>query len=306
MNKRKIFFIVALLISGFAVFNTPASAEGNEPVEISISPVSHKIEIEQGETYSGKVTVANVGKKEFNYEMSVKPYGVTDAAYTNVTFEANEYTDIVNWITFSQNSGHLMPNESEVIDFTITVPEKAFSIGQYLVIVASAMSEVQNGQSGLDVIGSVGSVVYASISGDAKNSGEITENSIPSFYFSGPIYLKSTVKNTGDVHNTAVYKLEVRSIFSDDIIYSNNDEPYTHLVLPKTERTESWTWDAPMFGIFRVKQTIEYAGETSVEEQTIIVCPLWLIIAVVVTILLVIIWIIAKAKKRRNNRAYLS
>lgn len=301
MNKRKIFLIAALLLSSFAVFSASTSAKGDEPVEISISPVNHKIEIEQGETYNGKVTVANVGKKEFDYEISAKPYGVKNASYTDVTFEANEYTDIVNWITFSQESGHLMPNESNIIDFSITVPEKAISIGQYLVIVASAVNEVQDGQSGLDVIGSVGSVVYASISGDAKNSGEITENSIPSFYFSGPISLNSTVKNTGDVHNTATYKIEVRSMFSDDIIYSNSDEPYTHLILPKTERTESWTWDAPMFGIFHVKQTVEYAGDTSIVEKTVIICPLWLIIIVVVAILLVVLKIVLIVKKHRQN-----
>lgn len=299
MNKRKIFLTAALLLSSFVAFSTSASAEGDEPVEISISPVNHKIEIEQGETYNGKVTVANVGKKEFNYEISAKPYGVKNASYTDVTFEANEYTDIVNWITFSQESGHLIPNESNIIDFSITVPEKAISIGQYLVIVASAVNEVQDGQSGLDVIGSVGSVVYASISGDAKNSGEITENSIPSFYFSGPISLNSTVKNTGDVHNTVSYKVEVRSMFSDDIIYSNSDEPYTHLILPKTERTESWTWDAPMFGIFRVKQIIEYAGNTSEVESTVIVCPVWLIATVIIALLLIILKVIMVVRKRR-------
>ena len=174
MNKRKLFLIITLLLASFTIFGSASvSAEGNDQIEISISPVSHKLELEQGETYTGNVIVANTGKKEFDYEISVRPYGVADSSYSNVTFEANKYTDIVNWITFDQESGHLLPNESNTIKFTIAVPEKAVSIGQYLVIAASAVDQVPEEQSGLNVTGSVGSVVYATIAGDAKTPAKL-------------------------------------------------------------------------------------------------------------------------------------
>ena len=300
MKRRGIVAALTLLSIGAALLNINfVFAEDEKAAEIAISPASTKIELVQGELYEGKVTVANIGSTEFDYQIELRPFGVSGDDYTSITFEANEYTSIVNWTTLDKTTGHLAPNENEEIAFTIIVPEKALAGGQYFAIAASTINEPVN-QNGFTVNGSVASTIYATILGDAKNSGEIRDNTIPSFYFNGPVEFKSTVSNTGDIHNTATYKIEVRSAFSDDIIYSNEAEPYTHTIMPKTNRPETWTWNAPALGIFRVKQVIEYAGETSVAESTVVICPIWFIVAVVIIILLIVLKIVFAIRKRRD------
>lgn len=302
MKKLKLIAIFITSIISIAALGANTAIAEEDDAEIAISPVSNKIEISQGETYEGKVYVANVGEVDFDYEVEIRPFGVSDSTYLNVNYESNEYTSITGWTTLDKTSGHLEPNTNEAINYTITVPEKAFAGGQYFVIAASTTHELADSQTGFNITSSVASIVYATIAGDAENSGKIIENSIPSsFYFNGPVTLNSTVSNTGDVHNTATYTIEVSNAFNGEIVYSNSDEPLTHLILPKTERTESSSWDAPMFGVFHVKQTVEYAGDTSIVEKTVIICPLWLIIIVVVAILIVVLKIVLIVKKHRQN-----
>lgn len=302
MKRLKLLAILITFLVSTASF-APRSAIAEEgQAEIAISPVSNKIEIAQGETYTGKVYVANVGDIEFDYQVEIKPFGVSDSTYRNINYEDNEYTNITGWTTLSKTSGHLEPNSNEAIEYTVTVPEKAFAGGQYFVVAASTTQELEQGQTGFNITGSVASIIYTTIAGDAKNSGEIIDNAIPSsFLLNGPVEFKSTVKNTGDVHNTATYFFEVTNAFNGETIYSNREEPLTHLILPKTERTETSSWDTPMFGVFRAKQTIEYAGETSIKEQTIVVCPLWAIIAVIAIIAIIIVRIIMFSRKRRSK-----
>lgn len=304
MKIRK--FIPAFIISLLSLTLLGAkfaAATSDRDYEIGILPVSNKIEIAQGETYIGKVTVANMGLKEFDYEMEIKPFGISDSSYLNVNFEENEYTSIVGWTTLSKTTGHLTPGTHEEIEYTITVPEKAFAGGQYFAVAASITNSIED-EAGFSLTGSVASIVYTTISGDATNSGEITENSIPPFYFNGPIKLNSTVTNTGDVHNTATYTVEISNAFTGEVAYTNSDAPLTHIILPKTERTESTTWDAPLFGIFKVKQTIEYASETSITENTVIICPIWLIATVVALIAIIVLKIVFTVKKHRKEKIF--
>ena len=301
ISRGKVIFILGAFLFGTTLLTANTASASDNAVELAISPVSHKVELAQGETYEGKFYVANVGTEEFDYEVAVKPFGVSDVNY-NVNYEENEYTSIVGWTTLSRTTGHIEPNNKDEIVFTITVPEKAVAGGQYLAIVASTTDEVEENASGFNVTGGAASLVYASITGDAKNSGEITENSIPAFYFNGPAKFNSTVSNTGDVHNAATYTIEVRNFFSGEVIYENSNDPLTHIILPNTQRFESTSWETPMLGIFRAKQTIVYAGQTSVEEGIIVVCPAWFIFASIFVIVSLVVRIVLLFKKRRENR----
>ena len=84
----------------------------------------------------------------------------------------------------------------------------------------------------------------------------------------------------------------VKPLFSDEEVYTNIEEPMTSLILPETERYNTQSWEeAPMFGIFRVKQTIEIFGDVSTNERLVLFCPLWLLFIIIFAIILVIIFI---------------
>ena len=111
------------------------------------------------------------------------------------------------------------------------------------------------------------------------------------------------MKNDGNVHTDAEYTLQVWPLFSDEEIYTNEEEPETSMVMPGTERYHAKTVTTPSFGIFRVTQTVKIFGETSVVEKTVIICPLWLLFLILFVIIGLIIWIFAKVKKNNKRKS---
>ena len=128
-------------------------------------------------------------------------------------------------------------------------------------------------------------------------------NNIPTFNFSTPLSTSSMVENEGNVHTDAEYTLEIWPLFSDEEVYTNIEEPMTSLILPETKRYNIQTWDdAPMFGIFKVKQTVKIYDDVSVLEKTVIICPLWVLLVIVFIVVAVVIWFITRTKSRKNSK----
>lgn len=299
-------FIATLSIfGGLFLLNNPVNAEDLPDTFISMSPVSDKIEVTPGETYTGTFNVSNIGGKSFNYILETKPFSVSDENYENDFDTKNIYNDVTNWVTFDREGGSLEPNTTDRIAYTINVPENATPGGQYAAIAATTISEAYGSNGSVfNVSKSVAMIIYLTISGEVNRSGEIIENNIPSFYFEGPISAGSLVSNTGNIHNEAEYILEINNFFTGELAYSNSEKPETHLILPDTKRYSEIKWDnAPMLGVFKVKQTINYLGESSVVEKIVIICPLWLIFIIIFLLVLMIIWIITRSRARSRKKA---
>ena len=135
--KRRV--LIAILIACFATgfIKNNASATEQNDVEISISPVSSEIKLAQGQTYQGKITVANIGKEAFSYQIAAKPLSVSSENYDLNYEEKTKYNNIADWVVLSKDSGSLESNSDEVVDYTIVVPEKALAGSQQFAIVAS-------------------------------------------------------------------------------------------------------------------------------------------------------------------------
>lgn len=301
---KKLSIITALLLS--FVFSLPVSAAKDDELPdtyISMSPVNETLTLNPGSTYSGELTVANIGAKSFDYELSAKPFSVSDKNYSLNYGEETKYTEISKWISFDIPGGHLEPNSTKKIKYNINVPSKVTPGGQYVALTATTTTK-EDTQSGASfTIGkSVAMILYVTIPGDLNHSGNIIENKIPQFFFAPPISVNSLISNNGNVHEDAEYILEVRSFFNNDIVYSNAEAPLTHTIFPESERYETVTWEqAPQLGIFKVKQTINYLGQTSVEEKIVFICPLWLIFLVLFIIFLAIFWIRSRIKDRKDK-----
>ena len=120
--------------------------------------------------------------------------------------------------------------------------------------------------------------------------------------FGAPLTVSSRVKNEGNVHTDAKYVLQIYPLFSDTEVYTNEEDPMESLILPESERYNTLSWDeAPMVGIFKVRQTISIFGDTSTVERIVIICPLWLMFVIVVAIGLGIFWLVSRSKNRRKK-----
>ena len=301
---KKIKTLLTALILSFSMI--PATAVFAEDDEYSvnyvlgITPTQKGFEtMEPGETYAGSFKVRNKGGGEFSYKIEVTPYSVEGENYSPNYDKETKYTDIVKWISIDKTEGTVARGQEEDISYTITVPENAHGGGQAATIMVSMGGD---SNEGLQTVRRLGYLVYGNVNGDIIRTAKILENKIPSFIFDPPIIATSVVENTGNVYTKASYTLQVFPLFSDEEIYTTEENPDGNILFPETKRYSEISWEgAPALGIFRVKQTIKIFDEVSEVEKLVFLCPLWFIAIILLLIFLIIFWIVSRVRGRNRE-----
>lgn len=303
MRLRKICggFLLALMIALFGVM--PVSADGEKPdYRLQISPVRLDLDLEPGTTSTGTFEVQNTGLKAYDFVLGVDPYSVTDENYSIDSETRTAYTDIVDWITFSQNEGHVEPNQNQEITVTVTVPDDVPAGGQYAMIYAEMVRDDELESTGVAVNHRVALLVFSEVEGNTRREGQVLETKIPTILFNPPITATSLVENTGNVHATAYYTLQVFPLFGDEEVYTNEENPATLTILPETQRFNSISWDgAPQLGIFRVRETVTILDDTETIEKIVFLCPIWFLFLILLIIFFVIFWLVSRARSRKST-----
>lgn len=308
---KSVIAVVSLaLIGSFASANV--YVEDNAP-SLTVSPVSERIILVPGEVYNGVISVGNRYQAASNlkFKASVGSFGYQknegdkdDYGTPSITVKSN-YNQIMDWIELGIDEGEVVPNGTVKIPYTITVPEDVPAGGQYATIVVrdvTGSSDANLGGVSIENQFQFASIIYAEVAGQTRESGEIIENSAPSFLFDGSQFeATSMVKNTGNVHTDAEYTLQVWPLFSGEEICTNEENPDTSLIMPETQRYHSQKCSLPGIGIFNIKQTVKIFDQTSTIEKMVIVCPVWLLFLILFLIALGIIYLFAKSKKRKND-----
>ena len=300
-KKRFLFgaFLAAAMIIGSAAFAPKTYAE--DKLYLMISPVSETLELDPGQTYSGKMRVMNSGDKAFDYKLYVEPYYVSDGDYTPNFGEKNDRTKITEWFNLSRDGGSLEPGGQDWVDYTIKVPSDAAGGGQYAAIIAEGENE---DRALIKTSTRVAEIFFTNIGGESTSCVKIISNSINRFMFEPPVNALSTVEDCGNTHVEASYTMKVYSLFSDKEIYSNEEDPETHTILPETKRfnTTSWTKEqgAPMMGIYTVEHTVKIGKESDTIKKIVFIFPLWLVIILLLFLGSLIFWLVSRARARKE------
>lgn len=308
MKKIKYGKILACLIASLAIVCgsfVPISAAKEDKFSISTRDWVNELGvIHPGDIIHGTFSVINVGSEGFKYTMSADPYQASDDIGTTYDVE-NSYTQIAKWITFDDYNGYLSSGAEEIIHYTITVPNDIPSGGQYAAIRATMTPDYSETDSSMGIVanGAVAQLIYAQGDGETRKSGEISDNNIPIFVFKPPITTSATIKNTGNIHSKATYFLQVFPLFSNEEIYTNEEDPGSATILPESQNyiTQKWE-DTPFVGIFKIKQTVQFADETSINEKIVFICPLWFLVSVLALICSIIVSLYVKSLKRKKAK----
>lgn len=269
----------------------------------SVSPMKQKIVLTPGETYHGTFSISNPGSntEDFSYRLAVTPFYV-DENY-EIKYENNgDYSQIVDWIAIDNETGVIAPNNTKEIAFTINVPNNVPTGGQYAAITVTSDTEADQIEGlNLQAKYSIVHIIYAEIAGTTQRSGDVQSANVPGFLFSGKISGTSTIKNTGNVHSDATYKLQVFPLFSNEEVYTNVENPDTKTILPDRALYNTTSWEeTPSIGIFNVIYTAEFEGVTTEVKKMVIICPIWLLIIIIIAIIALVVWLYTRSKSRKK------
>lgn len=304
------------VVGVFAVFCSAFFMSGSVSA-LSMTPMKQSVSLVPGDEYTSRVSIyqQGTGDGKLHYSASIVPLTVNDESnnYSAVFDKASDYTDIVDWVTLTNGAdttraggtveGYADLGETVDLVYTINVPNNARGGGHYFAVLAKTIPD--NNADGNVVITdsiSIASVVYVEVSGDITISGSIQDNNIPGFLMNPPITTSFVAENNGNTHSEITYYMQVFPLFSNEEIYTTEEEPSTNYVLPGTRRYITQTWDkAPSVGIFKVRQTVYYDStdnEPSVTEKMVIICPIWLLFIIIFVIVAIVIWIVLRVRGR--------
>ena len=292
----------------------------------SVLPMSQRLSLESGETYTGTITVANPAKatEDFSYLVTVTPYSVIGSSYEADLTTQNIYTDLAKWITIENPRGTIKPNETAEVKYTVRVPEGIHGGGQYATIMVSSDPDVEAAE-GISVTNlfQLASVIYADVSGEIKREGEVTTNEIPDVVFGGPLTLGATIVNSGNIHQDAIFNIEVTNAWTGEVIASYDSDAeeteatgdddsevatsngeFAEIVMPETTRYVTHEIEGlPLVGVVKVNQTVYFNDTPYTAEKELLVCPVWLIFIIFFVLASAIIGIITGVRRRRKKRA---
>ncbi len=278
----------------------------------SITPMNMKLRLAAGEVYEGVLKVFTPANMEgtFTYRVNVSPYNVIGSDYEADLSTQSNRSKIVDWITISEPTGTLGPNETKEIHYTVTVPEDAPGGGQYATILVGSEGQANasaNGGNGMQIknIYEIGSVIYAQIEGETRRVGAIEKNEVPGFVAEMPLKTAVELSNEGNIHETAEIAVEVNNFLTGGQIYpKEGDEGVTEeVVMPETTRAVvKEIKDLPALGVYEVTQTVDYMGQHSSVTQVVLACPVWFMLMLVVVIGIIITGIVIAVRKHKEKK----
>lgn len=254
-----------------------------------VSPMLEKISLKAGETYTGSILIANPkdATEDFYYKISTSPYSVIGENYIADFETISDWSRILEWTTLEDTEGTLKPNETKRIFYTIEVPKNAPAGGQYLKIGVTSNAAASGSSGAVQDVFEIASLVFAEIDGETTRGGRILEGKIPDFVTSSNPAVTAKFTNTGNVHETATTRLYVKNLLGGGEIYPQNGEnpEMESIIMPLSTRVISRQIpNLPVVGIFEVKETISYRGDTMDVTSVMVVCPAWFILLVLATI----------------------
>ncbi|MBQ3441238.1 hypothetical protein IJG27_02930 [Candidatus Saccharibacteria bacterium] len=318
--KAKLLTLLAILTLGLGWVvidnintNSAYAEENTGTASIFVSPMTQKIVLIPGETYSGSISISNNAKatEDLYYKAEIGSYNrrqdgnsKDDYGVVDVTETTNRNL-IMKWISLERETGTVTPNNTEVLNFTIKVPKDAPAGAQYAsILVYKDLDDSSNDTEGASVTSKyqIASAIIANVAGETIEKGAIKSNDMPTMLTNNRLEATSMVRNDGNIYTDATYTLQVWPMGSDEEICTNEEKAESSTVLPDTERYHVQTCDLPAVGIFKAKQVVKIFSEESVLEKTIFVCPIWLMVVVLVVVLGIILGIIIYVKKRKSAK----
>jgi len=291
IKSRNIYFFLLLIPILFWVFNVYAK-QG-----FTIFPAKLSLTIDKGGEQENFIKVTNAGDSAVGVKIEVQDFVPTaGASGFNFVAKAPGITSLVDWIEIDRRVFNLKPNESRDIPFTVKVPSDASPGSRFAVVFFATGS---SGGSQLNVSARVGALVFLTIPGDFKQTGEISNFRSPKF-----TYKKEAIKFDFDFTNTGTVFFEPKGLLTVTNIFGQKitEIPVEgYVVLPTGMRTISVDWrnDKWLYALFyKAHLAIAVTGKGDIATANTFIFAVPLVPTVFALIILAILFFITWYIKR--------
>lgn len=299
---------IALLVAFMAVYlllalgGNAAHAEGGEFKGLEISPASNRIELGNGEVYTGEMSVKNSTDADMNVKMSVGSYSIEDSNYGSPNYDSpSKYSVIKDWIQLDKNEFVLSPDESTVVRYTINTPANPPAGMQFATIFASTTPSEELEGSGIVATSRIGMVVSALMKdGKTIEQANIQNEKIDGYQPTSPLKASFAIKNEGNVGVDVSYSMTVKSAINGTEVYKSNTD--SNSVYPESTRNFTVNWDQVGIGFYNVELNIALNGKNHTVKKLVCTVPIWIIILIIIAILSLVAYAVINYRMRQEAK----
>lgn len=223
---QSLIVIVFLLI--FSLFH------GDSVKAVTVSPLNFELNSDPGNHIANYIKIYNDTDSEISVKMEVEDF-VAAGERGEVLLKSDDSIStysLHNWVSMEPGIFNLTPGSTQVVQFSIAVPENAEPGGHYASILAFVSSAGVE-STGVGVAQKVGSLLLLSVSGEIFEKMDIAEFSAPEFSEYGPKELIARFSNTGTVHAKPRGFVIIKNMLGKEI--AKIDIPQLN-VLPQSSR----------------------------------------------------------------------
>ncbi|KXK10223.1 MAG: hypothetical protein UZ22_OP11002000868 [Microgenomates bacterium OLB23] len=248
--------VVSLIFSLVTPITLAQESPANTGINLTVSPVFINLLTEPGKETSARIKITNNSNITETLGTQLVKFRPSETGTQPTIEDVDDKDEFASWVSFSDETFNLAPNETKTITVTIKPPTSA-ALGYYYAVVFKRVKEESAGTTGALVSGAPAvSILLEVKSPQAKREIQIVDAVTDKlFYEYLPTDIKVTIKNTGNIHI-----IPVGNIFidwgrkKDDAILTFNEGRGN--ILPNTERTYTTTWNDGM--ITRLDGTTHY------------------------------------------------
>ncbi|MCL2002346.1 hypothetical protein FWG76_02990 [Candidatus Saccharibacteria bacterium] len=273
-----------------------------EGTSICLPNAAERIILAPGQETTRSFTVRNGGST--TYSLEVSPSFFLPSADAGDRFSVDGFfTEMRSWITVDRTEfRNIAPGETITITYTVNTPASAPAGAQYAGINVRTM---EDGSDAMVAQKQLQFRLFAQVSGDTVERGEVVAHDIPGWVKSGDLITSLSVRNSGNTDFLTTNTLVVKSLFGREVFRTPATHDNTIFLYPQSEPVSvELTFSEPRFGLYYVtQQTVLPLGETIENTRLVLVAPTWMVVTFFVGLGAVIVLVgIAVATRIAKSR----
>lgn len=239
---RKLLPLVAFSIGLLWPLQTLAIQQ-NATLNLTTSPISIGLDGQPGKTITTELKVKNNGTLPEHLKLVLMKFTSGSQEGDPAPAAREPGDDYFDWVSFSQDTLDIAPNEWQTVTMTIKLPPSA--TGGYYYMVTFTRTEA-NGTEGLGGIGAASTLVLVDAHGPGvkRQLEPIEFTTDHSLYEFLPTNFTAVLRNQGGVHLAPIGNIFIKQAGHQVAMLDvNQDHGY---ILPNSERRFTATWDDGM------------------------------------------------------------